>query len=139
MKKFILIISCLFVCFISNAQLKTVNQIDSKIVITKVGTSSIIKDPKLGYVLVVKGPTTLYLIELGKTESEYKETIKDLIEIGLNGCFVEATMWGSTMFIFSDILSNSKSVVRFKDPKLHGSAYISIENLEKFRDESTNK
>lgn len=132
MKKLLILFICLFSCIISNGQLKTVNQVDPKITVCEVGNHAIVKDPKFGYILAVKGTTTFYLIELGKTISEAKETIDDLIFIGKDGIFAESTMFGATMYIYGDLLANKKSIVRFKDPKLHGSAYISVDQLNEF-------
>lgn len=130
MKKLIILIICLFSCFTVNAQLNTTKVTESRIVISKSGNNTIFKDPKLGYVLAVKGTTSLYLIELGKTKESAFETIKDLIYIGNNGIFTESTIFGSLMYIYGDMLSNKKPVVRLKDPKMAGSAYISVEQLK---------
>jgi hypothetical protein len=136
MKKLLILFICLFSCVFSSAQLKTLNQVDPKVTISKVGSHVLLKDPKLGYILAVKGSTTFYLIELGKSKSEAKETIDDLITIGKNGIFVEGTIFGATMYIYGDLLTNNKPIVRFKDPKLHGSAYISLEQLIEFNNAS---
>lgn len=132
MKKFIVIFICLFSCIISNAQLNATKVVETRVTVSKIGNNAIVSDPKLGYVLAVRGTTALYLIELGKTKESAKETIKDLICIGNNEIFTESTMFGSLMYIYGDMLSSKKVVVRFKDPKMAGSAYISVEQLEQF-------
>ena len=130
MKKLIILIVCLLSCFTVNAQLNTTKVIESRTVISKSGNNTIFKDPKLGYVLAVRGSTSLYLVELGKTKESAIETLEDLINIGNNGIFTESTMFGSLMYIYGDMLSNKKQVVRLKDPKMAGSAYISVEQLK---------
>ena len=130
MKKLIILIICLLSCFTVNAQLNVKNAIESRIVVSKSGNSAIFKDPKLGYVLAVRGSTSLYFVELGKTKESATETLEDLINIGNNCIFTESTMFGSLMYIYGDMLSNKKQVVRLKDPKMAGSAYISIEQLK---------
>lgn len=132
MKKLLVLFILLFSCTLSNAQLKTLKQVDSRVTICKVGNHALVKDPRLGYILAVDGTTTYYLIELGKSISEARETLNDLVFIGKNGVFAEGTIFGATMYIYGDMLSNKKVVVRFKDPKLHGSAYISVEQLIEF-------
>ena len=130
MEKLIILIVCLLSCFTVNAQLNTTKVIESRTVISKSGNNTIFKDPKLGYVLAVRGSTSLYLVELGKTKESAIETLEDLINIGNNGIFTESTMFGSLMYIYGDMLSNKKQVVRLKDPKMAGSAYISVEQLK---------
>lgn len=134
MKKVLIFFICLLYCFICSAQLNTTKVVENRILVCKIGNHSIVKDPKLGYILAVKGNTTLYLIELGKNVNSAKETIEDLITIGKDCLFAEATMWNQTMFIYGDSLTNNKPIVRFKDPKLTGSAYISIEQLEQLHE-----
>ena len=130
MKKLIILIVCLLSCFTVNAQLNTTKVTESRTVISKSGNNAIVKDPKLGYILIVRGTTSLYLVELGKTKESAFETVKDLIYIGSNCIFTESTIFGSLMYIYGDMLSNKKQVVRFKDPKMAGSAYISVEQLK---------
>ena len=104
----------------------------SKTTVLTIGSNKITNDPKLGYLLEVKGSEIYYFISLGKTKKEASETLNDLKEIADFDLFVYSSMFNSEMFIYGDKLTTGKKIVRFKSPAFSGSAYISSENLEKF-------
>ena len=128
MKRLIFISVLLFNTIVSFGQLNISKECkQSKTTVLTIGSNKITNDPKLGYLLEVKGSEIYYFISLGKTKKEASETLNDLKEIADFDLFVY-----SKMFIYGDKLKKKKKIVRFKSPAFSGSAYISSENLEKF-------